>query len=498
MQKIPAQLHATSAGGSLHILLQDEIDASTLRSLAAAGYSAALVLSFIHADRDALRDELARQGTALHLFHSLGPLEHPDNFQRRWANISNAVRQTLAGGKKVVIVAPMRPGEAGLIGGYLLMDLGRSASQAITDLESAGVRAFGDDVMALKRYRPYLAHASLLGGAIGDSLGADIEFKSLAEIRALHPDGVRRLSRTHAVAPGWFTDDTQMTLFTAEGVIRAYTRGITKGITSLPGVVHHALERWYVTQGNPPREGVDCEHGLITERKLWHRAAPGLTCLSSLENLPSWGGKAENNSKGCGTIMRVAPIAFGVAPEQVRAMALETSALTHGHPLGQISAAAWAELLAKVWAGSSAEDAARTLVRDYVGSGDNALQSFGLQLDRFLHGMKRDGSPESVEEIGGGWVAEEAFAIALYAVLCADSFESGLRIAVTHGGDSDSTGAIAGNMLGLIYPDEVFAHEWAGEVGGREIIARLAIDLVQVGDWNEASARLRWKEYPGY
>jgi ADP-ribosylglycohydrolase len=57
----------------------------------------------------------------------------------------------------------------------------------------------------------------LLGGAVGDALGAPIEFASWREIRSRHGDrGV-----TGVLAPGHFTDDTQMTLFTCEGLIAA-------------------------------------------------------------------------------------------------------------------------------------------------------------------------------------------------------------------------------------------------------------------------------------
>lgn len=53
--------------------------------------------------------------------------------------------------------------------------------------------------------------------------------------------------------------------------------------------------------------------------------------------------------------------------------------------------------------------------------------------------------PETVERLGAGWVAEEALAIGVYAALVSPDVMSALTLAVTHSGDSDSTGAIAGN-----------------------------------------------------
>ena len=89
----------------------------------------------------------------------------------------------------------------------------------------------------------------LLGGAVGDALGAPVEFMSLEEIRSrFGPRGVTGLEEG-AWPAGSITDDTQMTLFTAEGVLRAQVRGALKGIVHPPSVVDHAYARWLHTQG---------------------------------------------------------------------------------------------------------------------------------------------------------------------------------------------------------------------------------------------------------
>ena len=107
----------------------------------------------------------------------------------------------------------------------------------------------------------------------------------------------------------------------------------------------------------------------------------------------------------------------------------------------------------------------------------------------------RDGRAETVEGLGGGWVAEEALAIALYACLAAPDFEQGLQIAVTHSGDSDSTGAIAGNMLGLLYSEQALSHRWASQVECGDLITRLSRDLCE-RDGRALDAM--WDVYPGW
>jgi hypothetical protein len=87
----------------------------------------------------------------------------------------------------------------------------------------------------------------LLGGALGDALGAGVEFLSLAEIRRQHGPGVVGPTAAYGVvAP--LTDDTQMTLFTAEGLIRASVRSRSRGIVDPPSVLWRPYQRWRATQ----------------------------------------------------------------------------------------------------------------------------------------------------------------------------------------------------------------------------------------------------------
>jgi ADP-ribosylglycohydrolase len=82
-----------------------------------------------------------------------------------------------------------------------------------------------------------------------------------------------------------------------------------------------------------------------------------------------------------------------------------------------------------------------------------------------------------VESLGEGWVAEEALAIAFYCSLVAADFASGVRLAVNHGGDSDSTGAIAGNLLGACLGEEAIPRAWREAVELRDVIERIADEL---------------------
>jgi ADP-ribosylglycohydrolase len=189
--------------------------------------------------------------------------------------------------------------------------------------------------------------------------------------------------------------------------------------------------------------------------------------------------------------MRVAPVGLFGGPD-VADLAMTTSALTHGHLTGQEAAADWALILNDVLNGETPEEAARKVSDRFGSETRRALQA--------ALGAPRDGRPETVAGLGGGWVAEEALAIALYAALTASSFEEGLRIAVTHGGDSDSTRAIAGGLLGLVYPAEVMAHSWRREIECADLIDRLARDLYRAarGMPDSEAFHMMEEHYPGW
>ena len=128
-----------------------------------------------------------------------------------------------------------------------------------------------------------------------------------------------------------------------------------------------------------------------------------------------------------------------------------------------------------------------------------ARLSGGAETAQAIHAAldaPRDGAGETVESLGGGWIAEEALSIALYACLAGETFEEALLIAATHGGDSDSTGAIAGNMLGLLDPAAVLQHRWAEIVEGADIISQLVRDYRAFSSDSSAAEDL-FEVYPG-
>ena len=353
----------------------------------------------------------------------------------------------------------------------------------------------------------------LLGGAVGDALGAPVEFMSRAQIEAAFgPDGIQEFAPAYG-GLGRITDDTQMSLFTADGLIRAYVRGSTKGIVHAPSVVRYAYSRWLLTQRIEPHEdwrpGQDWFGWLDEQRELHHRRAPGNTCITALSRGKLRDGIADNNSKGCGGVMRVAPVGLNAAlgdeffaGEDGFELGGEVAALTHGHPTGWLAAGAFSALIARIVTGDSLDDAlarVKTLVADRR-DGAETLRALGQAETLASSDTPR---AEALASLGEGWIAEEALAMSVYAALVAADFRDGVTLAVNHDGDSDSTGAITGNVLGALWGVEAIPEDWLARVELTEVITELADDLLtcrfwpvgELGDdWDFESAVI--KKYP--
>lgn len=324
--------------------------------------------------------------------------------------------------------------------------------------------------------------ACLLAGAIGDALGAAVEFKSDAEIDRLYgPEGVREYRPAYGRL-GAITDDTQMLLFTAEGLLRGIVRADRRGFADRTGVVANAYLRWLSTQGhqNPVQVG---EPGwLIGHEDLHHQRAPGNTCLTALKQMTKLGEKAENQSKGCGTVMRIAPVGlfaariFGATSNSAYEMGREISRLTHGHPSGYVAGGALAAIIWGLSRGMTLEKALDEALGAVESDFDSAECAKAIIRARALV-TTHIPPKEAVKRLGEGWVAEEALAISIYAALKMPTLIDALSLAVSHGGDSDSTGSITGNIVGLVYGEEEIPNHLLEDLELREVITQVAEDL---------------------
>jgi ADP-ribosyl-[dinitrogen reductase] hydrolase len=338
----------------------------------------------------------------------------------------------------------------------------------------------------------------LVGGAVGDALGAPVEFMSAASIRSrFGASGIQEYVPAFGKL-GAITDDTQMTLFTAEGLLRSRFSEHKPSLGELRVYIAKAYQRWLHTHGYKHELQADiCNGWLLDHEELFSCRAPGNTCLSGLQSMRKASDIASNSSKGCGGVMRVAPIGMyfaslsrhhkGQHPRfllEAFELGCQAAAITHGHPTGQLSSGVFAAIIMELLCGKNlpvAIDAVMPVLNKYA-SCDETVKAVATA--RRLAATQPNESTV-LHKLGEGWVAEEALAIALYCALSATDFRSGVELSVNHSGDSDSTGSMTGQLLGAIHGHEAIPATWLESLELITVISSIADDLT-LSDWTAA------------
>ena len=368
----------------------------------------------------------------------------------------------------------------------------------------------------------------LLGGAAGDALGYAIEFDREEAIVARYGShGIRDYQLDErGLAP--FSDDTQMTLYTANSLLCSlaalstqasggaqasssapvssdtHAAGGTQASGDAPAPAPATLPspaalaayapaqmaqfyvEWMYTQVSPyplaePKAWISSLPELFASR------APGVTCMNACEAMAN-GAKAVNNSKGCGGIMRMAPVGLintcpSFSDVELQRLGAQLAELTHCHELGWMPAGVFAHIVSLLSRdeASSVQEAATQALNTLPEAFPNAHYLGQLQeLLRYTLRLADSDMPdlEAIHALGEGWVAEEALAIGL---LCSlrheDDFAGAITSAVNHGGDSDSTGAIAGNIVGAHLGLAGIPQRYLEHLELRDTISKIADDL---------------------
>jgi len=328
----------------------------------------------------------------------------------------------------------------------------------------------------------------MLGLAIGDALGAPVEFSDRAAILArFGPEGVTDFVARRGQPAGAYTDDTQMSIATARGILdwKAQLEGAGaspeagRGDDARPRVVEAAdldvlaLAVWrrYVEWSNSP----ECPLGSPGHRTLAtiHAGVP-LTLRDPVNP----------GARGCGGVMRVAPLGLIGLGRLAFEAAARCATLTHRHPISDTSSGFLALLIDRLVSGGSLDEAvdeARSELLRWPGHEaaldvvDSAARLAAGQLGDY-EAIGHIGHVEVEEPTakGKGWVADEALGIALFCALRhRDDVAAALRAAVNISGDSDSTGSITGAILGAALGDDAIPETWRERVANRELLIDL-------------------------
>lgn len=298
----------------------------------------------------------------------------------------------------------------------------------------------------------------MLGLAIGDALGREIEFiHSKEDIEVITRGGVSDLPE-----PAIYTDDTQMTICIAEALLAGagdedvFMKALTKQFVL-----------WYDLQYGPDKS---------------QRRAPGNTCLTACLQLKQgmrWEEAGIPASTGCGSAMRSAPIGlFFNKVEKIVDCAINSSRITHPHELALCSSVGTA-LITNL-----------ALNNEPVGSWANELVkvvSFNREFKSIINLAAEQAASRtdpwfalSAECIGEGWVGHEAVASALFCCMMhPNSYKDAVLMAANTVGDSDSIACIAGAFMGARFGTDGIPARWIDKIENRDKLIDLADRLFE-------------------
>lgn len=288
----------------------------------------------------------------------------------------------------------------------------------------------------------------LIAQAIADAFGYKVEFESINNIKNIY--GNEGLLFKHIEGQNLnASDDTQMSLYTLEGLVDFKDDFYEDENTA----VHDAYLRWNKTQvpkfGNILPYSLNTDDGISEFKEMWARRAPGNTCLQAL-NSPVKASVTNrvNNSKGCGGIMRVLPSVFLAEDEdQAFKYGVDFAAITHSHPTGFYSSGAYNVIGFNLLKGNDI-DFSIEAAKKYL---NNSEASETLDFLNKAHRLLKDGvvlkNDDIVKQLGDGFIAESAMAIAIYVGLQNNlTYEKTVEWSTNHSGDSDSTAMMAAGL----------------------------------------------------
>ena len=304
----------------------------------------------------------------------------------------------------------------------------------------------------------------LLGTAVCDALGVPVEFESRYTLKN-RPVTQMQAFGTWRQPAGTWSDDTSLTVATIESMSR-------KNRIDYEDIAENFL-RWYEKSaftangerfdvGNTTRASI-----LRYARRLLHPVKCGAT---------------DENTNGNGSLMRILPVAMYLFAERGKISADELnivhnmSALTHAHPISKISCGIFSLIAVKIFGGMTISDAFVAGIADaktFYGDNDTFTNHFARLCDENFASL-----PEN--EIDSGGYVVETLEAALWCLLNTNNFRELALTAINLGGDTDTTGAVAGGLAGFVYGVDEIPAEWLDVLKRRAWIEKIADEFASL------------------
>ena len=305
----------------------------------------------------------------------------------------------------------------------------------------------------------------LLGLAIGDALGAPVEFLSLEKIKEKYGEkGIEKFDVWDGFKSGSYTDDTQLSLATAKGCIHAHFNLMRGGESRSQEFMYKSYEEWLESLKDP-----------------FQVRRPGYTCMNILQSGER--GSIENpinNSTEASGLLRTASVGLSFPPGMAFREAADYAALTHGHPSAYFAAGFLSEIVAQIIDGKSLQDAVELSIEQLTAFDNHKdlLQCVEKALELFINQTPAE---ESIPKLGEGVTAAEVLAIGMFCSMKhVSDFPEGVQAAVNHSGTSTSSGLVTGAILGTLIGYEAIPEAWISDVENAKDIIEIAEDMYKV------------------
>ena len=290
-------------------------------------------------------------------------------------------------------------------------------------------------------------------GAIGDAFGYQVEFDKIDTIKQKY--GIFGIKYEESNLEKDASDDTQMTLFLWDAIIKYIKNNEVYDEKSFTKEVHKSFMEWFSTQTHHPvysSEFAISNSSILSNEELFKRQAPGATCLSALStNTARSTVKKINDSKGCGSVMRVAPLLllkehYKLTNEALFVASMNQAAITHGNDEGMAATSFFTIILEELKNQKSVDEAYHIALNLTYKLKPNKFSSYIESVYKKAQEPNLLKENDLTDQIGEGWIADEAVGVALYCAVKAQSFAHCLELSSNHSGDSDSTASMAAQL----------------------------------------------------
>lgn len=323
---------------------------------------------------------------------------------------------------------------------------------------------------------------AIIGSALGDAFGYPLMSLSFADICATFEKcGARELAVSRKTGTALFTEATQMSLFTADGILWASNEHTAFENSAAASYVFYAYQEWLYMQTktiadreyewifdkskNPNMSSLLKSKGLGKSRRLNDTNINAL--LDVRGNNYGTLSKQVNSNTDNGAVKRVVSVGlfYGQNPDMAFRIACDIGALTHSHPDGYLPCGVYAATVAEILNGKTLDDAvneAMALLAAYPGN-ENTYRMLQKAVD--MANDEEVDPQEGLSDLGDGFSAISTLAIAVYsAVLHQTNFKFAVALSANHDGDSAACGAVTGGILGAWYGLKKLPKDWRKKI----------------------------------